>query len=70
MYLRAGRGGESLKFITRTTGAKVSCSKEKIQVPGSKGSVTITGTKQEVEQAKVCRILEFGKTTGSLTSGC
>lgn len=47
-----GRGGESLKFITRTTGAKVSCSKKKIQVPGAKGSVTITGTKQEVEQAK------------------
>lgn len=47
-----GRGGESLKFITRTTGARVSCSKEKSQVPGAKGSVTITGTKQEVEQAK------------------
>ncbi|XP_075889786.1 tudor and KH domain-containing protein isoform X2 [Nelusetta ayraudi] len=47
-----GRGGESLKFIIRTTGARVSYSKEKSQVPGAKGSVTITGTKQEVEQAK------------------
>ncbi|KAM8836521.1 tudor and KH domain-containing protein-like isoform 4-T6 [Spinachia spinachia] len=47
-----GRGGESLKLITRTTGAKVTCSKEKTLVPGAKGSVTITGTKQEVEQAK------------------
>ncbi|XP_037319402.2 tudor and KH domain-containing protein isoform X2 [Pungitius pungitius] len=47
-----GRGGESLKLITRTTGAKVTCSKEKTLAPGAKGSVTITGTKQEVEQAK------------------
>ncbi|XP_037610991.1 tudor and KH domain-containing protein isoform X1 [Sebastes umbrosus] len=47
-----GRGGESLKLITRTTGAKVACSKEKTQGPGAKGSVTITGTRQEVEQAK------------------
>ncbi|XP_034716957.1 tudor and KH domain-containing protein isoform X1 [Etheostoma cragini] len=47
-----GRGGESLKLITRTTGAKVNCSKEKTLGPGAKGSVTITGTRQEVEQAK------------------
>ncbi|XP_040033376.2 tudor and KH domain-containing protein isoform X2 [Gasterosteus aculeatus] len=47
-----GRGGESLKLITRTTGAKVTCSKEKSQSPGATGSVTITGTKQEVQQAK------------------
>nr|XP_046234319.1 tudor and KH domain-containing protein isoform X1 [Scatophagus argus]XP_046234321.1 tudor and KH domain-containing protein isoform X1 [Scatophagus argus] len=47
-----GRGGESLKLITRTTGAKVSCSKEKTHGPGAKGSVTITGTRQEVKQAK------------------
>lgn len=49
----AGRGGESLKLITRTTGAKVACSKEKTQGPGAKGNVTITGTRQEVKQAKV-----------------
>uniref|UniRef100_A0A3B4B5V9 Tudor domain-containing protein n=1 Tax=Periophthalmus magnuspinnatus TaxID=409849 RepID=A0A3B4B5V9_9GOBI len=47
-----GRGGESLKLITRTTGAKVACSKERAQGPGAKGSVTITGSRQEVQQAK------------------
>ncbi|KAL7372507.1 hypothetical protein ABVT39_017613 [Epinephelus coioides] len=47
-----GRGGESLKLITRTTGARVACSKEKTHGPGAKGSVTITGTRQEVQQAK------------------
>ncbi|XP_053197945.1 tudor and KH domain-containing protein isoform X1 [Scomber japonicus] len=47
-----GRGGENLKLITRTTGVKVACSKEKTQGPGAKGSVTITGTRQEVTQAK------------------
>lgn len=52
----AGRGGESLKLITRTTGAKVSCSKEKTLGPGAKGTVTITGSRQEVEQAKVRRV--------------
>ncbi|XP_062234346.1 tudor and KH domain-containing protein isoform X1 [Platichthys flesus] len=47
-----GRGGESLKLITRTTGAKVDCSKEKTQGPSTKGNITITGTKEEVKQAK------------------
>uniref|UniRef100_A0A8C7ZLK6 Tudor and KH domain containing n=1 Tax=Oryzias sinensis TaxID=183150 RepID=A0A8C7ZLK6_9TELE len=47
-----GRGGESLKLITRTTGAKVTCSKEKTPTPGAKGCVTITGTRQEVKHAK------------------
>ncbi|XP_068161004.1 tudor and KH domain-containing protein isoform X2 [Antennarius striatus] len=47
-----GRGGESIKLITRTTGAKVCLSKEKKHGPGAQGSVTITGTRQEVQQAK------------------
>ncbi|XP_040922597.1 tudor and KH domain-containing protein isoform X2 [Toxotes jaculatrix] len=47
-----GRGGGSLKLITRTTGAKVSCSKEKTHGPWAKGDVTITGTREEVKQAK------------------
>ncbi|XP_038591942.1 tudor and KH domain-containing protein isoform X1 [Micropterus salmoides] len=47
-----GRGGESLKLITRNTGAKVDCSKDKTHSPGRKGNVTITGTRQEVKQAK------------------
>lgn len=47
-----GRGGESMKHIIRTTGAKVVCSKERAQGPGAKGSVMITGSRQEVQQAK------------------
>uniref|UniRef100_A0A1A7XLR2 Tudor and KH domain containing n=1 Tax=Iconisemion striatum TaxID=60296 RepID=A0A1A7XLR2_9TELE len=47
-----GRGGESLKVITRTTGARVDCTKDKALSRGSKGTVTITGTRQEVRQAK------------------
>ncbi|CAJ1080554.1 tudor and KH domain-containing protein isoform X1 [Xyrichtys novacula] len=47
-----GRGGESLKQITRTTGVKVFCPKEKAHGPAAKGSMMITGTRQEVEQAK------------------
>ncbi|GLD63227.1 tudor and KH domain-containing protein [Lates japonicus] len=47
-----GRGGGSLKLITRTTGAKVACSKEKVHGPEAKGNVTITGTREEVKQAK------------------
>ncbi|KAM6963712.1 tudor and KH domain-containing protein isoform 1-T1 [Tautogolabrus adspersus] len=47
-----GRGGESLKLITRTTGVKMACSKEKTHGPLAKGHMTITGTRQEVEQAK------------------
>lgn len=47
-----GRGGESMKHIIRTTGAKVNCSKEKAHGPGAKGSVTITGSRQEVQHAK------------------
>lgn len=65
MYVRAcvGRGGESLKVITRTTGAKVSCSKDKVQSPRAKGNVTITGTRQEVKQAKVSRIHTIGSSS-------
>ncbi|CAN9508710.1 unnamed protein product [Ophioblennius macclurei] len=47
-----GRGGESLKKISRTTGAKVSCSRERSSSPGAKESVTISGSRQEVQQAK------------------
>uniref|UniRef100_A0A1A8V3I3 Tudor and KH domain containing n=1 Tax=Nothobranchius furzeri TaxID=105023 RepID=A0A1A8V3I3_NOTFU len=47
-----GRSGESLKMITRTTGAQVDCSKDRAASQGSKGTVTITGTRQEVRQAK------------------
>ncbi|XP_035768323.1 tudor and KH domain-containing protein isoform X2 [Neolamprologus brichardi] len=46
------RGGESLKQITRTTGAKVACSKEPAHGVRAKGMVTITGTRQEVKKAQ------------------
>lgn len=55
----SGRGGEGLKVMTRTTGAKVSCSKERMHYPGAMGTVTIKGTKQEVKQAKVSNIQSF-----------
>lgn len=38
----------------------MSCSKEKSPGPGAKGNVTITGTRQEVKQAKVRRTHTFG----------
>ncbi|XP_047233317.1 tudor and KH domain-containing protein isoform X4 [Girardinichthys multiradiatus] len=47
-----GRGGESLKLITRSTGARLDCSREKKHSCGGQGYVTITGTRQEVKQAK------------------
>lgn len=49
-----------MKLITRTTGAKVACSKEKVHGPEAKGNVTITGTREEVKQAKVNRIHSSG----------
>ncbi|KAL0984077.1 hypothetical protein UPYG_G00136760 [Umbra pygmaea] len=47
-----GRGGESLKLITRTTGARVTCPRERGRGLEEKGTVSITGTRQEVRQAK------------------
>lgn len=55
----SGRGGEGLKLITRTTGARVSCSKERTQNPGAKGTVTIRGTREEVQLAKVSKSFGF-----------
>ncbi|KAM9817671.1 tudor and KH domain-containing protein [Neosynchiropus ocellatus] len=46
-----GRGGESVKLITRSTGANVSVSRD-VQGPGATGKVVITGTKQAVKLAK------------------
>ncbi|XP_067101673.1 tudor and KH domain-containing protein isoform X1 [Osmerus mordax] len=47
-----GRGGETLKFIARTTGAKVNCPRERGRSLEEKGKVSITGTRLEVRQAK------------------
>uniref|UniRef100_A0A4W5PVG0 Tudor and KH domain containing n=2 Tax=Hucho hucho TaxID=62062 RepID=A0A4W5PVG0_9TELE len=46
-----GRGGESLKLITRTTGARVVCPRERWRGL-EKGTVSVTGTRLEVRQAK------------------
>ncbi|XP_045082150.1 tudor and KH domain-containing protein isoform X1 [Coregonus clupeaformis] len=47
-----GRGGESLKLITRTTGARVVCPRERGRGLEEKGKVSVTGTRLEVRQAK------------------
>ncbi|XP_053366920.1 tudor and KH domain-containing protein isoform X2 [Clarias gariepinus] len=47
-----GRGGESLKLISRTSGARVNCSRERGRSLEEKGKVTIMGTRQEVQRAK------------------
>nr|XP_046224511.1 tudor and KH domain-containing protein isoform X3 [Oncorhynchus gorbuscha]XP_046224512.1 tudor and KH domain-containing protein isoform X3 [Oncorhynchus gorbuscha]XP_046224513.1 tudor and KH domain-containing protein isoform X3 [Oncorhynchus gorbuscha] len=46
-----GRGGESLKLITRTTGARVLCPRERGRGL-EKGVVSVTGTRLEVRRAK------------------
>lgn len=48
-----GRGGETLKLISRTSGARVNCSRERGHSLKEKGKITITGTRQEVQRAKV-----------------
>ncbi|CAB1338148.1 unnamed protein product, partial [Coregonus sp. 'balchen'] len=47
-----GRGGESLKLITRTTGARIICPREIGRGLEEKGKVSITGMRMEVRQAK------------------
>ncbi|XP_016122694.1 tudor and KH domain-containing protein isoform X2 [Sinocyclocheilus grahami] len=47
-----GRGGETLKFINRVSGARVNCSKDRGHSLDEKGKITITGTRKEVQSAK------------------
>ncbi|XP_007250177.3 tudor and KH domain-containing protein isoform X1 [Astyanax mexicanus] len=47
-----GRGGETLKLISRTSGARVNCQRDRGQSMEEKGKVTISGTRQEVRRAK------------------
>ncbi|XP_034165539.1 tudor and KH domain-containing protein isoform X2 [Pangasianodon hypophthalmus] len=47
-----GRGGETLKLISRTSGARVNCPRERGLSLEEKGKVMITGTRQEVQRAK------------------
>ncbi|XP_066522670.1 tudor and KH domain-containing protein isoform X2 [Hoplias malabaricus] len=47
-----GRGGETLKLINRTSGARVNCPRDRSRSLEEKGTVTILGTRQEVQRAK------------------
>ncbi|XP_017339857.1 tudor and KH domain-containing protein isoform X1 [Ictalurus punctatus] len=47
-----GRGGETLKLISRTSGARVNCPRERGRGLEEKGKITIMGTRQEVLRAK------------------
>ncbi|XP_043109917.1 tudor and KH domain-containing protein isoform X2 [Puntigrus tetrazona] len=47
-----GRGGETLKFINRVSGARVNCSKDRGRSLEEKGKITITGTRKEIHSAK------------------
>ncbi|XP_073684889.1 tudor and KH domain-containing protein isoform X2 [Garra rufa] len=47
-----GRGGETLKFINRVSGARVNCSKDRGRCLEEKGKITITGTRKEIQSAK------------------
>lgn len=53
MLIALGRGGETLKFINRVSGARVNCSKDRGRSLEEKGKITITGTRKEVQSAKV-----------------
>lgn len=47
-----GRGGETLKFINRVSGARVNCSKDRGRSLEENGKITITGTRKEIQSAK------------------
>ncbi|XP_057214124.1 tudor and KH domain-containing protein isoform X1 [Triplophysa rosa] len=47
-----GRGGDTVKFINRISGARVNCSRDRGQTLEEKGKITITGTRKEVQNAK------------------
>ncbi|XP_048871019.1 tudor and KH domain-containing protein isoform X2 [Brienomyrus brachyistius] len=47
-----GRGGESLKLINRTSGARISCPKDRDGTLAEAGRVSITGIRREVYHAK------------------
>ncbi|KAJ8246441.1 hypothetical protein GJAV_G00267830 [Gymnothorax javanicus] len=62
-----GRGGESLKSICRTSGARVTCPRDRGRNLGDKGKISIMGTRREVQKAremimeKVCENEEVRK---------
>ncbi|XP_066560943.1 tudor and KH domain-containing protein isoform X2 [Amia ocellicauda] len=48
-----GRGGESIKALCRNSGARINCPREKGgRSLAEKGTITLTGTRKEVEKAK------------------
>ncbi|XP_028817728.1 tudor and KH domain-containing protein isoform X1 [Denticeps clupeoides] len=47
-----GRGGETIKLISRTSGARVNCMKDLRSILEQKGKVSIIGTRREVQTAK------------------
>ncbi|XP_064179289.1 tudor and KH domain-containing protein isoform X1 [Anguilla rostrata] len=47
-----GRGGESLKLICRTSGARVTCPRDRGRNLGEKGKISIMGTRREVQNAR------------------
>ncbi|XP_051522996.1 tudor and KH domain-containing protein-like [Myxocyprinus asiaticus] len=47
-----GRGGGTLKFINRVSGARVNCLRDRGRGLEEKGKITITGTRKEVQSAK------------------
>ncbi|XP_051530269.1 tudor and KH domain-containing protein isoform X3 [Myxocyprinus asiaticus] len=47
-----GRGGETLKFINRVSGARVNCPRDRGRSIQEKGKITITGTRKEIKSAK------------------
>ncbi|XP_061087179.1 tudor and KH domain-containing protein [Conger conger] len=47
-----GRGGESLKLICRTSGARVTCPRDRGRNLGEKGKISIMGTRREVLNAR------------------
>ncbi len=53
MLFASGRGGETLKFMNRVSGARVHCSKDRGRSLEEMGKITVTGTRKEIQSAKV-----------------
>ncbi len=53
MLFASGRGGETLKFMNRVSGARLHCSKDRGRSLEEMGKITVTGTRKEIQSAKV-----------------
>ncbi|KAI1896679.1 hypothetical protein AGOR_G00097240 [Albula goreensis] len=47
-----GRGGDTLKLICRSSGARVTCPRDRSRNLGEKGKISIMGTRREVQSAR------------------